>query len=149
MTAKRKQEILSASGIFVALCSIGFSFEEGTYSWFWQNNPWFAILLLSFAFSATWYWLQLELEKQREFIKAEYQRNHADTTEQAKIANQFSLREMEVLQLITGRLTNKEIAAKLFISLPTVKTHINNIYRILEVKNRREAIEKMKPRTNQ
>ncbi|GAB4110917.1 MAG: hypothetical protein OHK0057_02610 [Thermoflexibacter sp.] len=55
----------------------------------------------------------------------------------------LSPREIEVLTLIKEGLSNKEIAEKLFISLSTVKTHINNIYKILEVKNRREAIEKM------
>jgi DNA-binding CsgD family transcriptional regulator len=47
-------------------------------------------------------------------------------------------REQEVIQLlITGR-TYKEIAAGLFISLPTVKTHVSNIYSKANVRNRLE-----------
>lgn len=47
-------------------------------------------------------------------------------------------REHEVMRLlITGR-TYKEIAAELFISLPTVKTHVSSIYSKANVRNRLE-----------
>jgi len=49
-------------------------------------------------------------------------------------------REMEVLQLLALRLTNKEIAQALGISTGTVKQHTINLFRKLHVENRREAI---------
>jgi ATP/maltotriose-dependent transcriptional regulator MalT len=51
-------------------------------------------------------------------------------------------REQEILNLLEQRLSNKEIAAKLFISTETVKKHLNNIYGKLNVNNRRQAVEK-------
>lgn len=45
-------------------------------------------------------------------------------------------REMEVLQLIATGLSNKQIAAKLFISEETVKVHIRNLLRKLNVHSR-------------
>lgn len=54
----------------------------------------------------------------------------------------LSEREMEILKAVAGGSTNHEIAAFLFISLPTVKTHLSNIYRKLEVKTRVGALEK-------
>jgi len=51
-------------------------------------------------------------------------------------------RELEVLDLVTQRLSTKEIAAKLFISTGTVKKHLSNIYGKLNVNNRRQAGEK-------
>lgn len=49
-------------------------------------------------------------------------------------------REMEVLGLLARRLSNKEIAALMFISPATAKRHTSNIYQKLGVKNRREAV---------
>ncbi|MCE5170906.1 LuxR C-terminal-related transcriptional regulator [Paenibacillus profundus] len=52
--------------------------------------------------------------------------------------------ELKVLQLIESELTNKEIAAELTVSVATIKTHINNIYRKMNVKSRFEAVHRGK-----
>ncbi len=50
----------------------------------------------------------------------------------------LSPQEQKVIELIHEKLSNKEIAEKLFISLSTVKTHINNIYSKLSISSRKE-----------
>lgn len=147
MTAKRKQEALIALSIFLILCSIGFSFNGATFFWFWQKYPIVPVLLLLFAFFVVRLWLKLEIERQRQQIQSEYQQN-IEQKQHPDFRNLLSPREIEVLGLINDGLNNQEIAEKLFISLSTVKTHINNIYKIMEVKNRREAIEKMNNNQN-
>ena len=52
-------------------------------------------------------------------------------------------REQELLQLLAQGLRYKEIADKLYLSTDTVRTHIRNIYRKLEVQSRTEAINKV------
>jgi len=52
----------------------------------------------------------------------------------------LSDREMDVLKLISEGLTNSEIAARLFITLSTVKGHTTNIYGKLSAKNRTQAV---------
>ena len=54
----------------------------------------------------------------------------------------LSEREVEVLQLIAEGLSNREIAQRLVLSLPTVKWHSSNIYGKLGVKNRTTAVAK-------
>lgn len=56
----------------------------------------------------------------------------------------ISQREYEVLQLMSGGLSNQEIADKLFISVPTVKTHTTNLYLKLDVKRRTQAVQRAK-----
>jgi len=56
--------------------------------------------------------------------------------------NRFDLtqRELDVLQILQTGWSAKEMAAHLFLSEATVKTHLTSIYRKLEVKNRTQAI---------
>ena len=51
-------------------------------------------------------------------------------------------RELEVLHLLAEDLSNREIGRRLFISLPTVKSHTRNIYGKLGVHNREEAVDR-------
>ena len=52
----------------------------------------------------------------------------------------LSTRELEVLYLLAEDLSNREIGRRLFISLPTVKSHTRNIYDKLGVHDRKEAV---------
>ncbi|MGB3605895.1 helix-turn-helix domain-containing protein [Psychroserpens sp.] len=51
---------------------------------------------------------------------------------------QLTAQEQNVLELILDHYTNKDIAEALFISVSTVKTHINNVYKKLSVTSRDE-----------
>lgn len=48
-------------------------------------------------------------------------------------------RELEIIALVEEGLSNKEIAVRLEIEVPTVKTHIHNILEKLQLDGRREA----------
>jgi LuxR family maltose regulon positive regulatory protein len=55
-------------------------------------------------------------------------------------AGPLSDRELTVLRYLTSRLTIREIAAEIFVSTNTVKTHVKRIYIKLGVSSRMEAI---------
>lgn len=59
-----------------------------------------------------------------------------------KIPSPISDREFEVLQLLYEGKSNQQVAEQLFISLNTLKRHINNIYFKLDVTSRTMAITK-------
>ncbi len=66
------------------------------------------------------------------------------------ITNQFELtvREREVLFLVLGRLSRKEIATSLSISYETVKMHLKNIYKKVNVKSREDLHQKLSDLSN-
>ncbi|HEY3715317.1 MAG TPA: response regulator transcription factor [Jatrophihabitantaceae bacterium] len=55
-------------------------------------------------------------------------------------AGGLSQRELEVLRLVAGGATNREVAGKLFISEATVKTHLLHLYDKLGVRDRAAAV---------
>ncbi len=93
--------------------------------------------------------LALRQERAKPFVKSEAQQKnwHWCTPEQLSFRSKkllllLSEREKEVLFLLVSGLSNKAIAAKLFVSPGTIKTHTLNVYRKLEVSNRTSAIMK-------
>ena len=56
----------------------------------------------------------------------------------------LTAREAEILELVAQGLTNKEIAAQLYIEVTTVKNHVHNILEKLGVGRREEAVALMK-----
>ncbi len=57
-----------------------------------------------------------------------------------ELSEALSERELEVLQLIAAGKTNRSIASELFVSVGTVKTHVNNLYRKLDAHSRTQAL---------
>jgi two-component system response regulator DesR len=57
-------------------------------------------------------------------------------------ATPLSERERDVLDLIASGATNREIAARLYLSPHTVKEYTSALYRKLEVRNRAEAVQR-------
>ncbi|MFC8732897.1 LuxR C-terminal-related transcriptional regulator [Luteimicrobium sp. NPDC057192] len=60
---------------------------------------------------------------------------------QPAVAKELSARELEVLRELRSTRSTTEIAATLFVSVNTVKTHTRSIYRKLGVRGRREALQ--------
>jgi DNA-binding NarL/FixJ family response regulator len=63
-----------------------------------------------------------------------------------EVAHLLTRREKELVDLLAQGFRYKEIADKLCISIDTIRTHIRNIYRKLEVQSRAEALNKIYPR---
>lgn len=57
----------------------------------------------------------------------------------AQAPTSLTKQEQKVLDLILQNRTNKEIASEIFVSVSTVKTHINSIYKKLNVSSRDEV----------
>lgn len=60
--------------------------------------------------------------------------------EEQKIKEPLTAREKELLKLVAAGMSNKEIAAKLCLSIRTVKAHLSNIFNKMGVASRSEAL---------
>ena len=101
-------------------------------------------------FTALGIWLALKLSKPKiETVVVEkevYVTRNENFVQDTLLVSQLELtkRELEILSLLAQGHSNQEIAAKLFVSLSTVKTHIQNLFEKLDVKRRIQAVEKAK-----
>ena len=106
--------------------------------------------LIAVIFTALGIWLALKLSKPKiETVVVEkevYVTRNENFVQDTLLVSQLELskRELEILSLLAQGHSNQEIAAKLFVSLSTVKTHIQNLFEKLDVKRRTQAIEKAK-----
>lgn len=110
------------------------------------------MLCIALLFTGLGIWLALKLMKPKKEIetviveKKVYEKLLTEEEQQAiekeKQKLGLSSREMEVLELMAQGLSNQEIADKLFLSVPTVKTHSSNLFFKLNVKRRTQAVEK-------
>ncbi|MCX5971395.1 MAG: response regulator transcription factor [Coprothermobacterota bacterium] len=72
-------------------------------------------------------------------VVAEFTRLSNRSAAQATLDEPLSEREREILVLLAGGFSNKEIAGRLFLAEGTVKNHITNILGKLEVRDRTQA----------
>ena len=110
---------------------------------------------IAIIFTALGIWLALKLSKPKpgsyrvETVVVEkevYVTRNENFVMDTTLVSQLELnkRELEILSLLAQGHSNQEIAAKLFVSLSTVKTHIQNLFEKLDVKRRIQAVEKAK-----
>lgn len=105
---------------------------------------------IALIFTALGIWLALKLSKpkiktvvvEKEVYVARPEVFVLNTSLVAQL--ELSKRELEVLSLLAQGYSNQEIAATLFVSVSTVKTHNQNLFEKLEVKRRTQAVEKAK-----
>lgn len=77
----------------------------------------------------------------RTFLRSEAHAHHSSTApEPPVIYERVTAREKEVLALLARGDRNNEIAEELTIALATVKRHLSNLYRKLQVDNRTQAV---------
>ena len=105
---------------------------------------------IAIIFTALGIWLALKLSKPKiETVVVEKEvyvtRNENFVLDTSLVSQlELSKRELEILSLLAQGHSNQDFATKLFISVSTVKTHIQNLFEKLEVKRRIQAVEKAK-----
>jgi len=101
------------------------------------------LIALLFASFGIWLGLKLTKTKERVLIKEVLvTAREPFSTDAAKVKELgITARELEILELIAGGMSNREIAEKLFVSENTVKTHSSRIFDKLSAKRRTQAVQ--------
>ena len=101
--------------------------------------------LIALMFAVLGIWLGLKLTKTKETIVVRevlLPAPHSFTLDELKLRELgITRRELEILELIAGGLSNREIAEKLFVSENTVKTHSSRLFDKLSAKRRTQAVQ--------
>lgn len=105
--------------------------------------------LIALFFASVGIWLGLKLTKKKETIVVKevpvevlIPTREPFTIDQARLQQLgITARELEILHLIAGGLSNREIAEKLFVSENTVKTHSSRVFEKLNAKRRTQAVQ--------
>ena len=99
--------------------------------------------LIALLFAGLGIWLGLKLTRKKEVVvfkevavSAPFALNEGKLQELG-----VTRRELEILELIAGGMSNREIAAKLFVSENTVKTHSSRLFDKLSAKRRTQAVQ--------
>ncbi len=135
----RKQKIIEVVAIFLFFSLVLFRFDSEKITLFWSTYPSVAIVLALTTALIAIIWLRIEKRKTQLLINNLQNKN---TEKSAKIESkllELSFRQKVVFDLILKGKSNKEITAELNIELSTLKTHINQIYKILGIKRRRQT----------
>src|SRR5437660_1317467 len=101
--------------------------------------------LIALVFAVLGIWLGLKLTKKKETIVVKEVQVLAAQTfalNQARLRElRITRRELEILELIAGGLSNREIAERLFVSENTVKTHSSRLFDKLSARRRTQAVQ--------
>ena len=99
--------------------------------------------LIALLFAVLGIWLGLKLTKKTEtIIVKEVRAPQPFTLNETKLRELgLTRRELEILELIAGGLSNREIAAQLFVSENTVKTHSSRLFDKLSARRRTQAVQ--------
>jgi len=133
----KKYLILLLLGFVMAALVIILQYFEYRY-FIGQLSQKFYISLVASIFTIMGIWVGLTIVKN----KSDEEQATDKIDPQALQDSNLNNREFEILKLISTGCTNQEIANRLFIALPTVKTHASNLYSKLDVKNRTQAVAK-------
>jgi len=139
------QKYLLGLAIFLALSAVSITIGKGEVSLNLQNYPIVMLLLVAASIVLALIYVRIDKHRINELsIQIKQHSQQEEGTDFVALLSKLTDRQREVYELIVAGKTNKEIMAALFIEQSTLKSHINQVYKKLNIASRSELKEKLR-----
>ena len=129
----KKQKLLEGLIIFLILLGVSFDYSNGKTTWLFQKYPFILFISTLLSLFLILVWVKVEkISVQKKINEILY------SSKKSNNLSELTTRQKQVYDLILLNKSNKEICKELFIELSTLKTHINKIYKTMNVRSRKE-----------
>ncbi|MBT8220637.1 MAG: helix-turn-helix transcriptional regulator [Bacteroidia bacterium] len=133
----RYQRYILGIALFLLFFAVSVEVNGGNIELVWRDHPQIALLII--VAGLVFLFLYIEIDKIRiKKLSTQIKEQSDKEEDHAQLLNQLTARQREVYDLILLGKSNKEISGELYIEPSTLKTHINHIYKKLNIQSRRE-----------
>jgi len=138
------QKYLIGTAIVLSSIAISIRSSEGKVSFILGEYPVAIFLMIVVSSFLVVIYAQINERKLTGLLDQIKEQSQTRSEGTDALLNGLTERQRKVFDLIISGKTNKEIMAELFIEQSTLKSHINEIYRKLDIKSRSELKSKLK-----
>ena len=139
------QKYLLVAALLLAAIAVSIRGSGGEVKLVLHKYPALITLLVTVSLFLVAIYFQINKKKLSSLSNQIKEQSKINSEENDTLINRLTERQKAVYDLIISGKANKEIMAELFIEQSTLKSHINQIYKKLKVKSRRELKSKFKP----
>jgi len=138
------QKHLLGLAIFLALFAVSFSTKKGETKQLFQNSPVTMFLLVAVSIILVAIYIVMDKNKIESLANKIAELSKEKANDIHKHLEKLTPQQKRVYDLIITGKSNKEIMSDLYIEQSTLKSHINQIYKKLQIKNRKELKSSLK-----
>jgi len=132
------QKYFLGLAIFLSFASVSVTISQGEINLNLRNYPVVMISLVAISIILALIYIEIDRQKIRSLSNQLKAAALQDNDDLQSLLDQLTFRQKEVYDLIVDGKTNKEIMSLLYIEQSTLKTHINQLYKKLNIKSRKE-----------
>ncbi len=134
----KNQKYLLIVALLLSSMAISIKKSNGQINLLLQEYPSIIFIMIVLSSFLVAIYFRLNQDKITNLSNQILEKSKSKSESQHDLINELTDRQREVYNLIISGKTNKEIMKELFIELSTLKTHINQIYKKLNIQNRKE-----------
>lgn len=134
----KNQKYLLIVALLLSSMAISIKKSNGQINLLLQEYPSIIFIMIVLSSFLVAIYFRLNQDKITNLSNQILEKSKSKSESQNDLINELTDRQREVYNLIISGKTNKEIMKELFIELSTLKTHINQIYKKLNIQNRKD-----------